>query len=47
MASGLAGIAAGLNSDTESSPFAGVAIYRFALTSDDSWNTYDKVWLGE
>ncbi len=47
MASGLAGIAAGLNSETESSPFAGVAIYRFALTSDDAWNTYDKVWLGE
>ena len=47
MASGLAGIAAGLNSETESSPFAGVAIYRFALTSDASWNTYDKVWLGE
>jgi Glycosyl hydrolases family 18 len=47
MSSGLAGIAAGLNSETESSPFAGVAIYRFALTSDDSWNTYDKVWLGE
>jgi spore germination protein YaaH len=46
MASGLAGIAAGLNSETESSPFAGVAIYRFALTSDDAWNTYNKVWLG-
>jgi spore germination protein YaaH len=47
MASGLAGITAGLNSDSETSPFAGVAIYRYALTSDDAWNTYDKVWLGE
>jgi spore germination protein YaaH len=47
MASGLAGVAAGLNSDPESSPFAGVAIYRYALTSAASWNTYDKVWLGE
>jgi hypothetical protein len=47
MASGLAGVVAGLNSDTESSPFAGVAIYRFALTSDASWNTYNTVWLGE
>jgi hypothetical protein len=47
MASGLAGVTAGLNSDTASSPFAGVAIYRFALTSDDSWNTYDRVWLGD
>jgi hypothetical protein len=47
MASGLAGIAAGLNSDAESNPFAGVAIYRFALTSDGAWNTYDSVWLGE
>jgi len=46
MASGLAGITAGLNSDRDTSPFAGVAIYRFALTTADDWATYDREWLG-
>jgi hypothetical protein len=46
MASGLAGVAGGLNSDRDTSPFAGVAIYRFALTTDADWTTYDKTWLG-
>ncbi len=47
MASGLAGITAGLNSTDDPSPFAGVSIYRFALTTDGDWATYDKAWLGK
>lgn len=47
MRTGLSGVIAGLNSDRDTSPFTGVAIYRYALTSDDDWNTYDKMWLGK
>jgi hypothetical protein len=47
MASGLAGIAAGLNSTRDPAPFAGVAIYRFGLTTNGDWATYDKAWLGK
>lgn len=47
MAAGLAGITAGLNSADGAQPFAGIAIYRFALTSDADWATYDKAWLGK
>jgi spore germination protein YaaH len=47
MASGLAGVAAGLNSATDTRPFAGVAIYRLAVTSDTDWQVYDHVWLGQ
>ncbi|MFI5274805.1 MAG: hypothetical protein ACHQ4H_17375 [Ktedonobacterales bacterium] len=47
MRSGLAGVVAGLNSDRDTQPFTGVAIYRFALTTDDDWATYQKTWLGK
>ena len=47
MATGLAGVAAGLNSTRDPSPFAGVAIYRFELTTGGDWTTYDKAWLGK
>lgn len=46
MASGLAGVTAGLNSTSTAAPFTGVAIYRFALTSDGDWAAYDTAWLG-
>jgi hypothetical protein len=46
MSSGLQGVIAGLNSDTETEPFTGVAIYRFGLTSSDEWATYNRLWLG-
>ncbi|HLZ23855.1 MAG TPA: glycosyl hydrolase family 18 protein [Ktedonobacterales bacterium] len=44
---GLAGVVAGLNSNTDTDPFAGVAIYRYALTTDTDWSTYDSLWLGK
>ncbi|MGH2517187.1 MAG: glycosyl hydrolase family 18 protein [Ktedonobacterales bacterium] len=44
---GLAGVVAGLNSNTQTQPFAGVAIYRFALTTAADWSTYDSLWLGK
>lgn len=47
MTSALAGVTAGLNSSTNPAPFAGVAIYRLAVTSDADWRVYDHVWLGQ
>ena len=43
---GLSGVIAGLNSDRDSAPFAGIAIYRFATTDDATWHLYDDMWLG-
>ncbi len=43
---GLNGVVAGLNSDRTTAPFAGVAIYRYALTMERDWATYDRLWLG-
>ena len=47
MSSALAGVTAGLNSDTQTQPFVGVAIYRYAVTTDADWSTYDQLWLGQ
>jgi hypothetical protein len=47
MQTGLAGVVAGLNSNRDTSAFAGVAIYRFASTGDADWGTYDRLWLGQ
>lgn len=47
MTSALAGVTAGLNSATHPAPFAGVAIYRLAVTSDADWRVYNHVWLGQ
>lgn len=46
LSNGIPGIVAGLNSDRDARPFAGVAIYRFAVTSDADWSDYDRLWLG-
>lgn len=43
---GLPGVISGLNSDQDTHPFAGVAMYRFATTTSGDWNTYDHLWLG-
>lgn len=43
---GLHGVIAGLNSMPDASPFTGVAIYRYATTTDASWQTYERLWLG-
>ncbi|HLY30842.1 MAG TPA: glycosyl hydrolase family 18 protein [Ktedonobacterales bacterium] len=47
MQSALLGVTAGLNSDRQTQPFVGVAIYRYAVTSDSSWATYNHLWLGK
>jgi Glycosyl hydrolases family 18 len=47
MGTGLSGVVAGLNSNRDTSAFTGVAIYRYASTSDADWQTYDRVWLGK
>lgn len=44
---GLDGVIAGLNSDHETQPFAGVAIYRYAVTSSADWDDYNTLWLGK
>ncbi|HEX9068411.1 MAG TPA: glycosyl hydrolase family 18 protein [Ktedonobacterales bacterium] len=44
MDSGLRGVISGLNSEDASSPFVGVAIYRYGTTQPSSWQTYDKLW---
>ena len=46
MRTALTGVIAGLNSDTETQPFTGVAIYRLAVTTAADWQTYDHLWLG-
>ncbi|HEV2236477.1 MAG TPA: glycosyl hydrolase family 18 protein [Ktedonobacterales bacterium] len=43
---GLAGVTAGLNASRDDTPFAGVAIYRYATTDADAWATYERQWLG-
>lgn len=44
---GLLGVTAGLNSDRSTAPFAGVALYRYGVTSASEWATYDRLWLGK
>ncbi|HKT38886.1 MAG TPA: glycosyl hydrolase family 18 protein, partial [Ktedonobacterales bacterium] len=46
MSSGLEGVTAGLNSNRETAPFVGVAIYRLATTSQAEWKDYEHLWLG-
>jgi Glycosyl hydrolases family 18 len=47
MSSGLEGVTTGLNSNRETSPFVGVAIYRLATTSQAEWKDYERIWLGK
>lgn len=46
MATGLAGVTAGLNSAPTAAPFTGIAIYRYALTTPQDWSAYNSAWLG-
>ncbi len=47
MASGLQGVVAGLNSNRDTTPFVGVAIYRLGTTDQTEWATYEHLWLGK
>ena len=47
MGTALRGVVAGLNSDRDTSPFVGVAIYRLATTSPEEWDSYERLWLGK
>ena len=47
MRTGLIGVTRGLNSNRDTSAFAGVAIYRFGTTTQSDWATYDTLWLGK
>lgn len=47
MRTSLTGIVDGLNSNRDTSAFVGVAVYRFGVTSDADWTTYDHLWLGK
>jgi hypothetical protein len=47
MRTALTGVIAGLNSNSETEPFTGVAIYRLAVTTPEEWDTYDQLWLGQ
>lgn len=46
MSTALQGVVAGLNSDRDTAPFVGVAVYRLATTDETEWKTYDRLWLG-
>lgn len=46
MTTALDGVIAGLNSEDETEPFVGVAIYRLGVTTSADWRTYDRMWLG-
>lgn len=45
MRTALTGVTAGLNSDKETQPFVGVAIYRLGVTTPEDWQTYDQMWI--
>lgn len=47
MRSGLSGVIAGLNYGDYHPAFIGVAIYPEWLTTEDDWQVYDRLWLGE
>lgn len=47
MESALQGVTAGLNSNRDTSPFVGVAIYRLATTTEEEWSAYERLWLGK
>lgn len=48
MRTGLSGLLAGLNDlDTQSDKISGVAIYPYWETTDDEWQTYAELWLGQ
>jgi hypothetical protein len=47
LSNGLPGVVAGLNATTETPPFVGVAIYRFATTDAVAWDAYERIWLGQ
>ena len=47
MRTGLEGVREGLNANSDTSLFTGVAVYRFGTTSDADWQTYDSAWLGK
>jgi Glycosyl hydrolases family 18 len=47
MSSALEGITAGLNSNRDTTPFVGVAVYRLATTNQAEWNDYERLWLGK
>lgn len=47
MASGIDGVVAGLNSVPDHRGFAGLAVYRYGLTSQQDWKTYESTWLGD
>jgi glycosyl hydrolase family 18 (putative chitinase) len=46
MRTALSGVIAGLNSDKDTHPFVGVAIYRLAVTTPADRRVYDQLWLG-
>jgi hypothetical protein len=48
MGSGLRGVLSGLNdADTQPGKITGVAIYPHWETTDDDWQTYKAIWLGQ
>lgn len=46
VSSALQGVVSGLNSNRNTTPFAGVAVYRLATTDETEWKTYERLWLG-
>ncbi len=48
MSNGLRGVVSGLNdADTQPGKITGVAIYPYWETTDEEWQTYTKLWLGQ
>lgn len=47
LTTGLSGVVAGLNSNRDTHPFVGVAIYRYGLTTNADWDQYNALWLGK
>lgn len=46
LADGIPGVVDGLNANRDTSPFVGLALYRYATTEPSDWQTYERLWLG-
>ena len=47
VSNGIPGVIDGLNANRDTTPFAGIALYRFATTASSDWRVYEHLWVGK
>jgi hypothetical protein len=47
VSNGIPGVIDGLNANSDTAPFAGIALYRLATTDTSDWRAYQRLWLGQ